>query len=309
MDNVITLPTRQPSWAKIGTDIPMGMNTKVQEALEASSLNWTVEKVALTLPDGSVVPDRQACVTHIGDKTHYLGTVSPRYEIVQNVEAFEFTDYISSDIVYKKAGITHNGMVYLIGQLPETKVLDDVFSPYVIFQNSFNGRFNLAACITPLRIVCQNQFAISFKESTNKIMLRHSKQVRDQLMEGKRVLMGVSDHMSRISALAEQFATIKLSSSELAQAINMMFPLPVANDTDNTKKVIARIQEQRERFMDAYKMDDNRNYVGTAWGLVNAYTDFMTHYESSRNRYADAMFLKNMESTTDDVINIIKAVA
>lgn len=36
-------------------------------------------------------------------------------------------------------------------------------------------------------------------------------------------------------------------------------------------------EEKKEALMAAYKADDNANFVGTQWGLINAYSDFITH--------------------------------
>lgn len=329
MSNLV-IGSRQPTWAEIGNIVPIGMNRKVEDALEASSLNWLVEKKPMFFgeniveaenivsvngsaiePSYTAVPDRMACVANIDGKPHYLGTVSPRYEIVQNKDAFSFADYISDDISFVKSGITHTGMVYLIGELPVTKVLDDEFTPYVIFQNSFNGRYNLSACITPLRIVCQNQFAISFAQSTNKITLRHSKSIYDQLEEGKRVLCGVADYMKEISAMAEHFATIKLTHAEITHAVNMLFPIPMVDMQENaeTSKLIENVKAKQETFIKMYNADDNANYRGSAWGLVNAYTDYMTHVSTKKTKYKDTSFIKTMDNFTDKIIDVVKVVA
>lgn len=308
MSNIISLNTeiREATWANIGCNIQEEMSHNVKDALESSGLNFTVEKQPMFLGDGTEIADKVACVAKVGDKSNYLGIVSPRYEIIQNEDAFKFVDYISDDVQFVKSGITHTGMVYLIGQLPETKVLDDSFTPYVIFQNSFNGRYNLSAAITPLRVVCQNQFAISFAHSTNKIALRHSAQANYRMEEGKRVLAGVAEHMRSISAMAENFSKIKMSPDMIAHAIDMLFPIPV----DMKDALSAKVEEKKKAFIKAYNMDDNANHKGTAWGLVNAYTDFATHFAPPRTKYNDALFIKNVDNnTTDTIIDIIKKVA
>jgi hypothetical protein len=37
------------------------------------------------------------------------------------------------------------------------------------------------------------------------------------------------------------------------------------------------LEEQLARFRQAYLAEDNQNFRGTAWGVINAYTDFITH--------------------------------
>ena len=38
-----------------------------------------------------------------------------------------------------------------------------------------------------------------------------------------------------------------------------------------------RLETARAAFVRAHNADDNSNFRGTAWGLINAYTDFITH--------------------------------
>ena len=46
-----------------------------------------------------------------------------------------------------------------------------------------------------------------------------------------------------------------------------------------TPTQVRRVEEKRDRFLKAYQAEDNQNFIGTQWGLVNAYTDFVTHKE------------------------------
>lgn len=46
---------------------------------------------------------------------------------------------------------------------------------------------------------------------------------------------------------------------------------------------VRRMEEKRERFLAAYNAEDNQNFIGSQWGLVNAYTDFVTHKPLRKN--------------------------
>ena len=51
---------------------------------------------------------------------------------------------------------------------------------------------------------------------------------------------------------------------------------------ENSDRKNQRLEMERDTFLAAYYNDDNQNFIGTKWGLVNAYSDYITHAEPSR---------------------------
>jgi hypothetical protein len=257
MADIISLP-RIASWASIGTTID---STAVDDALTKAKLNYEVQKERLYLADGTSIPEMVA-TTYTTTNTkgevtkHILGTVGEKYEVVQNRDGFAFVDYISDGLKFVKGGMTHTGMIYLIAELPEVDILGDVFKPYVIFRNSFNGKYQLSAAITPLRIVCQNQFNFAFKNVENTINIRHSARAYDRMEEAKYVLQGVAQYMGKLNEIAKQFAGIKLNKTETEIAVNMLFPTP--NNADERAKLV--LASQKASFVKMLDADDNQNH-------------------------------------------------
>ncbi len=301
MADIISLP-RIASWSGIGTTI----NEKtVDAALEKAKLNYTVEKETLWLADKTKIEDMVAN-TYLDEKghKHILGIVGDKYEVVQNRDGFAFVDYISDGLKFVKGGMTHTGMVYLIAELPSVDILGDKFNPYVIFRNSFNGKYQLSAAITPLRVVCQNQFNFAFKHTANTINIRHSARVGERMEEAKEVLRGVAIYMGHLNEVAKQFSGIKLSKSETELAVNMLFPTP--DNADDLKKVV--IAQQKNAFAKMLNADDNQNHKGNAWGLVNAYTDYITHTSIRKGRYEDSQFMNTCFKPMNNIIDIVENV-
>ena len=301
MADIISLP-RIASWSGIGTTI----NEKtVDAALEKAKLNYTVEKETLWLADKTKIEDMVAN-TYLDEKghKHILGIVGDKYEVVQNRDGFAFVDYISDGLKFVKGGMTHTGMVYLIAELPSVDILGDKFNPYVIFRNSFNGKYQLSAAITPLRVVCQNQFNFAFKHTANTINIRHSARVGERMEEAKEVLRGVAIYMGHLNEVAKQFSGIKLSKSETELAVNMLFPTP--DNADDLKKVV--IAQQKKAFAKMLDADDNQNHKGNAWGLVNAYTDYITHTSIRKGRYDDSQFMNTCFKPMNNIIDIVENV-
>lgn len=270
--------TRTTTWNHLGTDVTK-CNT-MEQVLKTSGLNYNVVKnpVYFEEPNSGkkiLIPNQFATVRE--NDNHPYGVVSGKYGIIQNEDAFSFVDYMGKDLQFLKAGETKGGMVFIIAKLPEVKVLGDKFTPHVIFRNGFNGSVKITAAICPLRIVCQNQFNFAFKNTENAITIRHTTNAKQRLEEAKEVLKLSADYMQELNLMAEEYAGIKMTKRNVERFLDLAFPMDGFDELSNCKQ--ERLLESRTRFINAYNADDNGNFKGTAWGLINAYTDFITHKE------------------------------
>lgn len=268
--------TRTNTWDAIGVDLN---TSKLSEALTKSGLDYEVasQPVFTQIGDQKIKIDGRVCMVRNNDN-HVYGIVSDRYVPIQNKDAFDFINYIDEDIEFVKAGETFTGMIYIIGKLKDMNILGDKFTTYVIFQNSHNGRYQLATSICPLRIVCQNQFNLSFKESNSTFIIRHTKNIESKMAIAADTLKNISNYMTIFNEKAQLFAQQKITEHNLTKFINFMFP----TNEEMSQRVLDNIEEEKTRFVKAYMSDDNRNFKGTAWGLLNGVTDYLTHKEYKR---------------------------
>lgn len=258
----------------------------MEQVLEASGLDYKVVKRPLYFGDdwGDDSGNHELInrfITVREADNHPYDVVSDKFEIIQNREAFDFVNYMSDEIIYEKAGETASGMIYVIGRLPSVSILGDEFTPHVLFRNGFSGKVKITAAICPLRIVCQNQFNFAFAEADNATTIRHVKNAEQKLEEAREVLKTSADYMARLSQMAEFYAAKKLSPKALEAVLDLMFPIPNADKINSYSRF--RLEQQRSAFTAAYNADDNSNFRGTAWGMINAYTDFLTHQEAMGN--------------------------
>lgn len=260
---------RTATWEAVGSNISAA--TSVEEALKISGLDYIVEKVPVFLENGTPIPG--AFCTKKEGTNDTFGVVGSQFEIIQNQEALSFVDnLVSEGLTFVKAG-ENPKMLYLIGKLPSIEVLGDEVTPYLIFQNSHNGSTTLKATIAPLRIVCQNQFNLTFRKAVNKISLRHTKSIKGRLHTAQQVLLQNTEYLSEFQKQALGLAQEKVSKKQVDTLLDGIFEIkPEFNPTQ-----VRRMEEKRDRFLSAYQADDNQNFLGTKWGLINAYTDFVTH--------------------------------
>lgn len=266
---------RTTTWHAIGKDVTKCKN--MEQVLRKSGLDYTVSKQPVytqIIEGGTLVaaPNRFMTVNSNGKM---YDVVSDKFQLVQNREAFEFVDFMGDELSYEKAGETQSGMVYIIAKLPGVDILGDKFVPHVIFRNGFSGKIKITAAICPLRLVCQNQFNFAFKDTQNTISIRHVGNAEAKLQEARDVLKLSANYMQELDKMAEQYAGIKLTPAQVDKVLDQMFPI-VDRESMNPFK-LHQLEDARAKFRSAYNADDNNNFRGTGWGLVNAYTDFITH--------------------------------
>lgn len=282
---------RTTTFANIGTDIS-GLKTS-EEVLNTAGLNYNVVKKPMYLKDGSGnfidFPDKKFTVVEGTDKI--LGVVSSKYEVCQNRDAFSFIDYIGRDDVgfeYVKAGETNSGLVYIIAKIPNVTLLGDAVTPYIIFQNSHDGMNSVKATICPLRIICQNQFNISFRQSSNTVRIIHSSKMDSRMLAAREMMRDVAGYMETFEDTANELVTKKIRYDDVIKLFNDVFKYDPIKMSERQKQ---NFDDARNDFLSCYNSDDNQNFIGTAWGIMNGAADYLTHHKSVRRTHPDSVFV------------------
>lgn len=296
------MTTRTATWNNVGSNISKA--STVEEALHLSGLDYTVEKVLVYLENGIAIPG--AFCTKRQDSNITYGVVGSQFEIVQNSEGFEFVNnMVSEGLTFLKAG-ENSKFVYIIAQLPSIDLLGDKVTPHVIFQNSHSGNTTLKATIAPLRIICQNQFNLTFRKASNKISLRHTKSIKGRMHTAQEVLIGSSEYLTEFQKQAALMASRKVSPKQVSDLVDTLFEIKPEFNPTQTRKM----EEKRDRFLAAYKAEDNQNFIGTQWGLVNAYTDYVTHKPLTKETHQaqENYFIKaTLKGSINEVVDRISS--
>ena len=97
---------REVPWHGLGTNVEEALSSN--EALTAAGLDWNVIQKEIKTIDNIPIPNMRANVRDSDNKV--LGIVSDRYKVLQNLEAFKFTDeLLGGDILYETAGSLQGG--------------------------------------------------------------------------------------------------------------------------------------------------------------------------------------------------------
>lgn len=117
-----------------------GLGTKVMEApasgeaLKIAGLDWKVIQEPIYTTEKEPIEGFKVNVRDSDRRV--LGVVSDRYKIVQNQEAFSFTDELLGEGVrYETAGSLQNGRkVWLLARMPHEYIISgERITPYLVF--------------------------------------------------------------------------------------------------------------------------------------------------------------------------------
>ena len=137
--NVETMfSVRETPWHGLGRIIMDAPASR--EALELAGLDWQVESRNIYSGTGAMIPGYRANVRSTDEAV--LGVVSARYRIVQNKEAFQFTDdLLGEGVTYETAGSLQGGKkVWMLARLPRKYLIaGDQVVPYLVIFNSHDG--------------------------------------------------------------------------------------------------------------------------------------------------------------------------
>lgn len=254
-----------------------------EEAIVAADLNWNVISTPVYQENGLLIPGYKA---NVRDKDNsVLGIVSGRYRIVQNKEAFSFTDALIGEtefgeVRYETAGSLCNGKkVWLLAKMPTRKILDDDVEPYICFANSFDGSGAVQVCATPIRVVCANTMNLALNSAKRKWSTKHVGDMQSKLEEAKLCLRLTDKYMIGLDEEADRLANAKLYEEQIAEILDDMFPVD-DNATDRKKNNIVQFKAQ---FWTAYNAPDIAKFEDSAWKAVNAMSDVVTHSTPKRN--------------------------
>lgn len=269
---------REVPWHGLGTQVESAPTSK--DALVYAGLDWGVEQRNIyDAVSGKIIPGYYANTRTSDDSV--LGVVGNRYKIVQNVEAFEFTDsLVGQGVTYETAGSLRGGRtIWLLAKLPNQKILGDDIIPYICFTNSHDGSGCIKVCMTPTRVVCNNTLNLALSTAKRMWSTRHVGNISGKLEEAKQTLGMATEYMQKLSDEADILANTTVSSTQFDSIVQSLFPISV----NDSKRKIERVEESRAKFVKVYNAPDIKKFQGSAWGVVNAAADFADHYSVVRN--------------------------
>lgn len=306
--NVETMfSTREKPWHGLGTIVAEAPDSR--KALILAGLDWKVIQRKIYTGDRKPIQGYRANVRDSDNRL--LGVVSDRYRVVQNENAFAFTDALLGEGVrYETAGSLQSGRrVWMLAKLPhEYIILGEQISPYLVFSNTHDGSGSIKVAMTPVRVVCSNTLNLALNTTKRCWSAKHTTNIADRLEEAEETLLFAESYMTALGAEFEELCKIRMSDKKVMESVKEL--LPMKDDmTIQQKKNVRNLQEDlKRRYFDAPDLQDTGK---NAYRFVNAVSDFATHSKPLREtaNYKENLFMRTMDGNAliDRAYRMVKA--
>jgi phage/plasmid-like protein (TIGR03299 family) len=271
MENDSMFSVREKPWHGLGTILDNAPNSF--EAMKQANLTWKVETHNVIV-DNNVVNGYIANVR--SDTKKCLGIVSDRYKIVQNEEAFQFTDaLLEFDVKYETAGSLENGKrIWLLAKVPDTTILNDKMENYLLFTNSHDGKASIRVASTAIRVVCNNTLNLALDKAKRTWSTKHMGRIQNKMAECAKILDLNNAYMNALRMEAERLAMKKTTNNEIKKWIETLFPI----SENDSKRMKTQNELARDMFTTYYlNSPDIDNFKGSVWHFIQASSDFAYH--------------------------------
>jgi len=281
----------EPAWHGLGTVFDQDEIVTTSEMMKLAHLDgWNVRLENIPLPEGYRATTTSQLVVRdnpFDNGTDVLAVVGDRYNVVQNEELFDFGDaMLDGGAQWESAGSIKNGKV-VFGSLvvPREFILDpkganDKTVSYLLVHTSHDGSTAVQANITPVRVVCQNTLNMAVKGSKQSFKIRHTATVNGRIDEARRVLGLTFDHMDKFEEMARQMFETEITKAQFDKLVSDIYPEP---EDGSAKVANTRWNEKNDLIQYLYtEGQTNANITGTAWGALNAMTEYLDYFRTGR---------------------------
>ena len=152
--------------------------------------------------------------------------VTDRYKVIQNEEAFAFTDALLGEGVrYETAGSLQEGRrVWLLARLPREYIIaGERISPYMVFSNTHDGSGAVKTALTPIRVVCNNTLNLALRTAKRSWSMIHTGDISGKIEEAKNTLLLADGYMTALGQEFENLRKIKLSEKQVLDILRFFF--------------------------------------------------------------------------------------
>ena len=272
-------------WHSIGNRLSPRQSIETWQ--REAGMNWQINETPVLFNaaqgEGSLLNLRSNAdikVLYRSDNLEPLSVVSDRYKVVQPAEVLEFyRDLVSvGGFELETAGILKSGRkLWALAKTGQETILKggDKVKAYLLLATSCDGSLATTAQFTSIRVCCNNTLQMAVGDSRGAVKVPHSTTfdptvVKQQLGLG---MSSWSSFMDAIKVLSERKVNKFETMSFLVDVLGD--PALPLQDQPNQKA----LQSVYALFSGGAKGSDMASANGTAWGLVNAITEYTDHHK------------------------------
>jgi len=257
--------------------------------LTESGMDWTIEQSDVLFKVGSdglhIRSHADAKVLYRSDTLAPLSVVSPRYKVVQPSEVLHFYQDLvhAGGFELETAGVLKGGRkLWALARTGQETLLraGDRVKAYLLLATSCDGTLCTTAQFTSVRVVCQNTLQMAVGNKTGAVKVPHSTVFDPQAVK-EALGLGLSA-WDRFIGNLKQLGLRTISPQEAQQFFHDV--LGEAMPDDDSLPISKNTQQLIALYSGAGMGSMLTGARGTAWGMLNAVTEFVDHHRRARNQ-------------------------
>jgi len=281
-------------WHGLGQQV--NANASLEEWLDQAHMQWSYKESVAQFTNGSLHEYPDFKVLYRSDNNQPLSVVSNRYKVVQPKQIVEFFRSLVEKEGFKIETLGSLKEGRRIWALANTNIENDVLGSdrlkaYLLLITSCDGSLATTAKFVSTRVVCWNTQAIALNHETGSaVKVRHNTVFNPQAVKEEMGLIGAKafDHfLGNMRSLTK----VTMTQNDAKGIVASLLPVSAGGEKDvSESKAFRKIMGL---FNGEAKGAHLPGVAGTAWGLLNAVTEYTDHHVRSRsqeNRFDSSMF-------------------
>jgi phage/plasmid-like protein (TIGR03299 family) len=226
-----------------------------------------------------------------------LGTVGERYEVLQNIEAFNvFQPFLDMGLVrLNTAGSLYNGQkVWILAEIIFEHPLEirpnDSIRKFILLSHGHDGKSPVKFGLTPIRVVCANTLQMAHTNNDSKLFkIRHTKNMSIKIENARDVIYEMNECFNATASIYRNLDSKSIDQEWLDKYIKNVFKITEEIISTRQHNIIERIKSNF-RYSPGAKGK-------SAWDAYNAITYYISHEHGNNddNRLKNLWFGQNVE--------------
>jgi phage/plasmid-like protein (TIGR03299 family) len=261
---------------------------------QQAGMDWSIQEAPVSFINNDSASSKtihafpEQKVLYRSDTKLPLSVVSSRYQTVQPREILEFYRDLTEIGGYEleTAGVLKDGKkLWALARTGNSVTLkgDDVVNGYLLLATACDGTLATTAQFTSVRVVCNNTLHIALSEGTGAVKVSHRSQFDAQAVK-QQLGIAVSSwdtFMYQMRLLADRKVSAKQASKYIERVLGIDTRLTA--EPTSVPSATRALRTIHTLFEGNGIGADMTSASGTAWGLLNAVTQYVDHERKARS--------------------------
>lgn len=278
-------------WHGLGSQLSPKQPLEVWQ--QEAGMNWQIQESPVRFMADSIgnlgtihsFPEQK--VLYRSDSKEALSVVSQRYQVVQPREVLEFYRDLTERSGYEleTAGVLKGGRkLWALARTGQSTALkgNDVVNGYLLLATSCDGTLATTATPTTIRVVCNNTLTIAVNGASQAIKVPHSTRFNPQAVKQQ---LGIA--VSQWDDFMYRMRTLAARPVKAHEAKDYLLSVLCETQTGNSERTGLSNERALTKVLSLYdghgRGAELEAAKGTAWGLLNAVTEYVDHERRARS--------------------------